>query len=79
MNIRNELWRYLDGYRLDYKHFDLLDIVPQDEDFAVTVMRDRREDAVKPWCVQYCGGGHYFKTRGEMDEYCRSRKWRGWD
>ncbi|MDR1409254.1 MAG: hypothetical protein LBJ12_03070 [Oscillospiraceae bacterium] len=66
--------RYLDGYRLDYEHFDVVDIIPQDKEFAATIMHDHRADAYKPWCVQYHGGGHYFFTREELDDYCHDRK-----
>jgi hypothetical protein len=66
--------RYLDGYRLDYEHLEVIDIIPQDREFAAMIMRDQREDAYKPWCVQYRGGGHYFFTREELDDYCHSRK-----
>ena len=70
--------RYLYGYRLAYERFEVVGIVPQDSRFAVIVMRDRRSDAVKPWCVQYRGSGHYFLTRDELDDYCRKRKFKGW-
>jgi hypothetical protein len=70
--------RYLEGYRLAYDHFEVIGIVSQDRDFAAIVMRDMRADAFKPWCVQYRGGGHYFFTREELDEYCRRRKFKGW-
>jgi len=65
---------YLDGYRLAYEHFEVVDIFPQDSDFAAIIMHDKRPDSVKPWCVQYRGGGHYFGTREELDTYCHSRK-----
>lgn len=32
-------------------------------------------DQIKPWCVQYGGGGHYSQTMPEAVDYCRSRKW----
>jgi hypothetical protein len=70
--------RYLEGYRLDYKNFEVIDIVPQDKEFAVTVMHDRRTDAHKPWCIQYRGSGRYFFTREELDDYCRGRDFKGW-
>lgn len=66
--------RYLDGYRLDYEHFEVIDIIPQDNEFAATIMHDIRPDAVKPWCVQFRGNGHYFITREELDNYCHNRK-----
>lgn len=25
------------------------------------------------WCVQCCGSGHYFKTKGECYAYCEGR------
>ncbi|HHV11299.1 MAG TPA: hypothetical protein GXX75_13600 [Clostridiales bacterium] len=66
--------RYLDGYRLDYEHFEVIDIIPQDNELAAIIMHDIRADAGKPWCVQFRGGGHYFFTREELDDYCHSRK-----
>jgi hypothetical protein len=75
--LKPELERYahyLDGYRLAYEHFEVIDIIPQDREFAATIMRDRRPNAYKPWCVQYRGGGHYFSTKEELDDYCHSRK-----
>lgn len=80
-NLKPELRRYeryLRGYHLAYEHFEVLDIIPQDKTFAVTVMLDRRSDAFKPWCVQYRGNGHYFSTLAELDNYCRERGFKGW-
>lgn len=28
-----------------------------------------------PWCEQYAGSGHYFRTMPEAVDYCRSRRW----
>ncbi len=70
--------RYLVGYQLDYVNFEVMDIVPQDRRFAVTVMHDRRADAYKPWCVQYRGSGYYFFTREDLDDYCNDRGFKGW-
>lgn len=69
--------RYLQGCLLDYEHFEVIDIIPQDEEFAATIMLDRRPNAYKPWCVQYRGGGYYFFTREELDEYCHGRGFKG--
>jgi len=68
-------WRYLRGYMLDYDNFEVIEIIPQNKRFAATIMHDRREESIHPWCVQYAGNGHYFATRGELDTYCRRRGW----
>lgn len=70
-----DLRSYLKGYMLDYVNFEVIEIIPQSKRFAATIMRDKRADSVQPWCVQYGGGGHYFYTREDLDEYCRKRGW----
>ena len=60
---------------LDYDNFEVMEILPQDEDFAATIMHDKRPDAYKPWCVQYRGSGRYFFSEVEMHDYMRGRGW----
>jgi len=69
---------YLRGHSLDHDNFEVIDIVPQDKELAVTVQHDRRRDAVKPWCVRYRGSGHYFSTLVELNNYCQGRRFKGW-
>ena len=72
MNTDNEkyLWE-----GLDLEHFEVIHILPQDRSNAAVIMRDTRPDSVMPWCVEYRGGGHYFKTVAELQAYCHSRGW----
>lgn len=32
-------------------------------------------DPYTPYCVQYGGNGHYFKTLDACRAYCRERRW----
>jgi hypothetical protein len=79
--LRPELQQYskylLRDGGLDFKNFEAVDVVPQNQGFAVIVEHDRRRDAVKPWCVRYRGSGRYFSTLAEAFAYCRGRRFQG--
>ncbi|MBT9174038.1 MAG: hypothetical protein DDT21_02449 [Syntrophomonadaceae bacterium] len=73
--IKPDLQRYLQRYALDLENFEVIEVLPQSRRFAAVILRDKRPEAYKPWCVQNRGGGHYFFSRKELDKYCA---WRGW-
>lgn len=60
---------------LDLEHFEVIHILPQDKNNAAIIMYDKRPDSVKPWCVEFMGGGHYFSAVTELMAYCHSRRW----
>ena len=61
---------------LDLVNFDIVEVLPQRRGLEPIIMRDKRQGAYYPWCVQYAGNGHYFFSRPELEAYCRQRKWR---
>lgn len=73
--IDPKLRHYLDGYRLAYDVFEVVEIIPVDREFAAIVMHDKRPDSPAPYCVQYRGGGHYFKEYGDMHHYMCECGW----
>ena len=60
---------------LDLEHFEIVHVLPQYSNNAAVVMHDTRPDSIMPWCVEYMGGGRYFKTAAELMAYCHSRGW----
>ena len=60
---------------LDLQHFEVIHIISLGDLHPVVIMRDKRADAIAPWCNQYRGSGHYFKTYKEATDYCINRNW----
>ena len=72
---RWKLKRYLHkGLNLD--DFDVIDILPQNTRHAVIIMRNKNSEVPTPWCLQYCGNGHYFNSKEELDNYFKKRKFK---
>lgn len=73
--LNNCLSRFLHrGLALD--DFDVVEILPQNTHHAVIVMHNKNSEAPTPWCLQYCGNGHYFETRDELDSYFKKRRFK---
>lgn len=68
---RKYLWR-----GLDLVNFEVIEILPQTADYAVIIMLDKRENAVKPWCTEFRGSGRYFGTQTKLEAHVAERKWR---
>ena len=63
------------GLNLD--RFAVVAIWPQNTRDAAILMRSRYPaNDPAPWCVEYHGGGRYFKTVEEAFAYCEKRKFR---
>lgn len=74
MENKCEQEQYLwDG--LDLENYDIIGIHPQTTGQAVIIMRDNREDSLRPWCLQYRGTGRYFETAEDAIQYFKSRGW----
>lgn len=69
-SVEKYLWK-----GLDLERFEVVYILPQDSRNAAIIMRDTQSDSVLPWCVEFMGNGHYFKTVAELKAYCHSRGW----
>ena len=65
---------YIPSY-LDQKNFDVILIIKPKALHSVYLQKDNRHNAVKLYCVQYRGSGHYFDTKYEALAYCLKRGW----
>lgn len=72
--MNKDLSRYL-WKGLNYDRYEVIRIIPQNHAHAVIVMRCR-DEGDHHWCLQYCGGGHYFDTAQQLMDYYHSRKFR---
>ena len=61
---------------LDLEKYDIIGIHPQTGNRSVVIMRNKRGDTLRPWCLQYRGTIRDFKTADEAIEYFKSREWR---
>ena len=61
--LRRYLWA-----GLDYGRYEVIKIIPQTTNFASIVMKSRNTTDT-PWCLKYCGTGHYFDTYEELQSF----------
>lgn len=62
-NLKRYLWS-----GLDYDRYEVIKIIPQTTNFAAIVMKSRNTIDT-PWCLEYCGTGHYFDTYEELQKF----------
>ena len=60
---------------IDLENFEVKRIISKTTKIPVFIMKDSRADAFNPWCVQYRGTVHYYRTEEEAYDYCASRRW----
>lgn len=62
-NLKRYLWT-----GLDYERYEVIKIIPQTMNFTAIVMKSRNTTDT-PWCLEYCGTGHYFDTYEELQSF----------
>ena len=62
-NLKRYLWS-----GLDYDRYEVIKSIPQTTNFAAIVMKSRNTIDT-PWCLKYCGTGHYFDTYEELQKF----------
>lgn len=57
---------------LDYDRYQVIQIIPQSSHNAAIIMKSRNNYDT-PLCVEYRGGGHYFDTFKELQDFYKKR------
>ena len=60
---------------IDLENYDIIGIHPQTTNRSVIILRNKREDSVRPWCLHYRGTERQFKTAEEALQHFKSRGW----